>query len=134
MTKRTHVLLWTDTPTAYIDAIAAAGLTDREIAVLRDAIQAMCAAGVGVLLVEHNTTFVFDVADEVTVLHQGKAIAHGSPEEIAAHEQVIAAYLGSSLTTRELIEESAHHEKTTHGPGVPAPLGGAATQRIGTTR
>ncbi|MGE0225693.1 MAG: D-2-hydroxyacid dehydrogenase [Acetobacteraceae bacterium] len=29
MTNRTHVLLWTDTTAAYIDAIAAAGLSDR---------------------------------------------------------------------------------------------------------
>jgi hypothetical protein len=29
VTSRTHVLLWTDSTAAYLDAIKAAGLTDR---------------------------------------------------------------------------------------------------------
>ncbi len=85
----------------------AAGLTAKEISALREAIEGMSAAGIGVLLVEHNTTFVFEVADEITVLHQGRVIAHGTPAEIAAHEEVIAAYLGSGRTTRNIIEGAA---------------------------
>jgi ABC-type sulfate/molybdate transport systems ATPase subunit len=56
--------------------------------------------------VEHNTSFVFDVADEVTVLHQGRVIASGTPQDIVAHEEVIAAYLGNGPATRRAIEKS----------------------------
>jgi branched-chain amino acid transport system permease protein len=84
----------------------AAGLTAKELAALRDSIRRTASQGVGVLLVEHNTSFVFDVADEVTVLHQGRVIASGTPQDIVAHEEVIAAYLGNGPATRRAIEKS----------------------------
>jgi ABC-type branched-subunit amino acid transport system ATPase component len=52
------------------------------------------AAGVAVLLVEHNLRLVRAVADRVLVLAAGRVIAEGSPDEIAAHHDVRAAYLG----------------------------------------
>ena len=50
--------------------------------------------GLTMLLSEHDMDVVFGVSDEVTVLHQGRVIAHGSPEEVQDHEQVIEVYLG----------------------------------------
>jgi ABC-type branched-subunit amino acid transport system ATPase component/ABC-type branched-subunit amino acid transport system permease subunit len=85
----------------------AAGLTAKELAALRDSIRRTASQGVGVLLVEHNTSFVFDIADEVTVLHQGRVIASGTPADIVTHEEVIAAYLGNGPATRRAIERSA---------------------------
>jgi branched-chain amino acid transport system permease protein len=52
------------------------------------------ADGVAVLLVEHNLRLVRAVADRVLVLAAGRVIAEGSPDEIAAHHDVRAAYLG----------------------------------------
>jgi branched-chain amino acid transport system permease protein len=52
------------------------------------------AQGVAVLLVEHNLRLVRAVADRVLVLAAGRLIAEGSPDEIAAHHDVRAAYLG----------------------------------------
>jgi branched-chain amino acid transport system ATP-binding protein/branched-chain amino acid transport system permease protein len=52
------------------------------------------AEGVAVLLVEHNLRLVRAVADRVLVLAAGRVIAEGSPDEIAAHHDVRAAYLG----------------------------------------
>ena len=37
---------------------------------------------------------VFHLADRITVLAEGKLLAEGTPEEIAATEHVQAAYLG----------------------------------------
>jgi ABC-type branched-subunit amino acid transport system ATPase component len=50
--------------------------------------------GFGVLVVEHNMSFVFGVCDEVTVLNFGEQIASGTPSEVRADAGVIAAYLG----------------------------------------
>lgn len=47
-----------------------------------------------VLMVEHDMSAVFALADRITVLVYGKAIATGSLTEIQANRQVRAAYLG----------------------------------------
>ena len=47
-----------------------------------------------ILLVEHDMDAVFALADRITVMVYGKAIACGTPDEIRANPQVHEAYLG----------------------------------------
>ena len=48
-----------------------------------------------VLLVEHDTEMVLSIADEITVMTQGRVIAHDRPDAIARNPDVQAAYLGA---------------------------------------
>jgi branched-chain amino acid transport system ATP-binding protein len=47
-----------------------------------------------ILLVEHDMDAVFQLADRITVLVYGRAIATGRPNEIRANAEVRQAYLG----------------------------------------
>jgi len=49
---------------------------------------------VTILLVEHDMTAVFSLADRITVLDYGTAIASGTPEDIRSNAAVRQAYLG----------------------------------------
>jgi len=49
-----------------------------------------------IILVEHDMRVIFNLADRITVLAEGAALAEGTPDEIAASEAVQAAYLGKA--------------------------------------
>jgi len=73
----------------------AAGLNTGETQALADTILRIRDRGVTVLLIEHDMSLVMQIAQRIVVLDFGKKIAEGSPDEIKAHPDVIAAYLGT---------------------------------------
>jgi phospholipid/cholesterol/gamma-HCH transport system ATP-binding protein len=51
-------------------------------------------SGYTALMVSHDIPEVFQVADFVAMMHQGRIIAHGTPAEIQAHpESLVQAFL-----------------------------------------
>jgi ABC-type branched-subunit amino acid transport system ATPase component/branched-subunit amino acid ABC-type transport system permease component len=78
-----------------------AGLDDRMSKRLVAHIGNIAAAGTGVLVIDHDTDFIFDVCDRVLVLDFGRVIAQGPRHNVRSDPAVIAAYLGeSSLSHR----------------------------------
>jgi ABC-type branched-subunit amino acid transport system ATPase component/ABC-type branched-subunit amino acid transport system permease subunit len=76
----------------------AAGLDDAETAELSTLIrQLVDRRGIGILLVEHDMNLVMGVCDRIVVLNFGEILASGTPEEVRAHPEVIAAYLGRGV-------------------------------------
>lgn len=54
--------------------------------------------GKTVILVEHNMGVVMNLSDRISVMHQGRLLAEGTPQEITRNEEVQHAYLGTSLS------------------------------------
>ncbi|MFW6147653.1 MAG: ABC transporter ATP-binding protein [Thermodesulfobacteriota bacterium] len=52
--------------------------------------------GLTVLFTEHDMEVVFGIATRITVLHQGRVIGDGTPEEVKASEEVQRIYLGAA--------------------------------------
>jgi len=50
--------------------------------------------GKTLLMVEHDMEVVFTLADRISVLHYGRVLATGAPDEIRRNEEVQRAYLG----------------------------------------
>lgn len=79
-------LLLLDEPTA--------GMSPAETHATGEIVKTLNAGGVTILAVEHDMSFVRQVALRVTVLHLGRIFAQGTIEEIVADERVAAIYLG----------------------------------------
>ncbi len=52
--------------------------------------------GLSILLTEHDMDLVFDVAQRIMVMHQGRTIAEGHPAEVRRDRAVQNAYLGET--------------------------------------
>jgi ABC-type branched-subunit amino acid transport system ATPase component/ABC-type branched-subunit amino acid transport system permease subunit len=72
----------------------AAGLGRADKDRLGELLRRIAAAGIGVVLVEHDMTLVMAVSDHVVVLDAGSPIAAGTPETVRADPAVRRAYLG----------------------------------------
>ncbi len=78
-------LLLLDEPTS--------GLASRETGRMTDFIKNL-AKGLTIVLIEHDMNIVLSISDHIAVLHQGKVIAEGSPDQIKQNDEVQEAYLG----------------------------------------
>jgi branched-chain amino acid transport system ATP-binding protein len=52
--------------------------------------------GLTIMLIEHDMRVVFNLADRIMVLAEGRVLAEGAPQEIADSDKVQAAYLGKA--------------------------------------
>lgn len=78
-----------DEPFAGVDPISVIDIK-KIIEHLRD-------SGLGVLITDHNVRETLAVCERAYIVSQGNLIAHGTPEEILADEQVKRVYLGNEF-------------------------------------
>jgi ABC-type branched-subunit amino acid transport system ATPase component/ABC-type branched-subunit amino acid transport system permease subunit len=75
----------------------AAGLSREDKARLAELLQRIAAAGIGVLLVEHDMELVMGISDHIVVLDAGQRLAVGDVAAVQADPAVRKAYLGEAL-------------------------------------
>ncbi len=78
-----------DEPLAGIDPIA--------IDEIRNLIKYLKTKNIGVLITDHNVRDTLDIVDRAYILHDGKILMEGTPEQIVDHEDVKKVYLGESF-------------------------------------
>jgi branched-chain amino acid transport system ATP-binding protein len=85
--------LATDPALLLLDEVMA-GLRPAEVEEVITIIRKINERGVTIFLIEHIMQAIMSLSDLIVVIHYGKKIAEGQPEEIASDEKVIKAYLG----------------------------------------
>jgi branched-chain amino acid transport system ATP-binding protein len=76
--------------------------TERAVEKIRE-----LARAIDVIIIEHDMTVVFEIANDITVMAQGAILASGAPEAISADERVREAYLGRE-EDEDYVEEALH--------------------------
>lgn len=79
-----------DEPLAGIDPIA--------VSDIRDLIGHLKERGIGVLITDHNVRDTLEIVDRAYILHDGRVLMEGTPEEIVNHEDVKRVYLGEGFS------------------------------------
>lgn len=71
-----------------------AGLRPAEVDEMVQIIQNLRDQGITIFIIEHIMRAIMALSDRIVVIHFGKKIAEGSPQEVASDDNVIKAYLG----------------------------------------
>ncbi len=82
-----YILL--DEPFAGVDPIA--------VADIRNLILNLRERNIGVLITDHNVRETLGIVDRAYILHAGSVLMAGTPQEVAAHDDVRKIYLGTEF-------------------------------------
>jgi branched-chain amino acid transport system ATP-binding protein len=86
-----------------------AGMNAQETEATRQLIFKIRDLGVSVVVIEHDTKFIFTLCDRVLVLVQGELLVEGTPDEVRGDPRVVEAYLGAPPDEVEAQIHTAGH-------------------------
>ncbi len=87
-TQPAYILL--DEPLAGIDPIA--------VNEIRDLVSHLKDRGIGVLITDHNVRETLGIIDRAYIMHDGRVLMEGRPDEVVADEDVRRVYLGERFS------------------------------------
>ncbi|MCB1592292.1 MAG: LPS export ABC transporter ATP-binding protein [Alphaproteobacteria bacterium] len=89
LAARPHFVLL-DEPLAGIDPIA--------VGEIRNLISQLKNRGIGVLITDHNVRDCLGIVDRAYILHDGRVLMEGTPDDIVGNEDVRRVYLGEGFS------------------------------------
>jgi ribose transport system ATP-binding protein len=102
-TGATSSVLVLDEPTVF--------LPEEEVSFLFDLIRTVVAGGASVVFISHDLPAVREIADRLTVLRDGRVVAHASMDEVT-DEQIVELIVGPAAATKAAFGHA-------HGAGTP---------------
>lgn len=78
-----------------------AGLGAKELNDMMTEIIKLKEKGITIIAIEHVMKAIMGISDRIVVLHLGKLICEGTPQEVVKNPAVIEAYLGSKYAKKE---------------------------------
>ncbi len=78
-----------DEPFAGIDPIA--------VGEIRDLVRHLKDRGIGVLITDHNVRETLEIIDRAYILHEGRVLMDGTPDEVVEDANVRRVYLGEGF-------------------------------------
>ena len=74
-----------------------AGVDPISVDEIRHLVHDLKSRGIGVLITDHNVRETLDIVDRAYILHDGKVLMSGTPDEIVRDETVRRVYLGENF-------------------------------------
>lgn len=71
-----------------------AGVSPKMRGELQGIIRRVLACGVTLFIIEHDMNFIFELCSRVLVMHEGRLILQGTPQEMRANPQLAEIYFG----------------------------------------
>ncbi len=92
-----------------------AGIDPLAVEDIKNIVSQLKERGIGVLITDHNVRDILEITDRAYIINDGKIFASGSPDELAASEEVRRSYLGERFqllqNTQTLDNNQYNHEK-----------------------
>ncbi len=70
------------------------GVDPRSVSELQDVVRYLKQRGLGVVITDHNVRDTLAITDRATVIHEGRILLEGGPEQILADPEVRRVFLG----------------------------------------
>lgn len=103
-----------------------AGVDPKACADIQKIIASLRARGMSILITDHNVFETFTIADRVYIIHDGRVLKHGTPEELIEDKQAQRLYLGDKFDQFGQAFQNLRRQIAEKSQSTPAP-------RIGTT-
>ncbi|HEC16588.1 MAG TPA: LPS export ABC transporter ATP-binding protein [Sedimenticola sp.] len=75
-----------------------AGVDPISVVDIQKIIRHLAEKGIGILITDHNVRETLGICDSACIINEGSVLAEGKPEQLLAHNEVRAVYLGEDFS------------------------------------